>query len=1272
MKKILCLGFIALAMFANAQVTSKSQITTQQRCGTPEPPQGFENWIQSLPPINNANQVGKNTQSQSSTMSVFNIPVVVHVIHNNEAVNTIGATSGGNLNAAQIQDQINILNEDYNGLNPDTANIPTVFKPYLGKFQFNFCLAVVNPTGGIMAEPGIDRVNRQTAGFTAPPWNTTYITNTIKPATIWNTSKYMNMWVCSISGGILGYATWPAQGTTGLSGIPTPSGTATSDGLVMLNTAFGSIGTAVSGAPYNLGRTAVHEIGHWLGLRHIWGDATCGNDFCNDTPPAQTSNFNCPTHPYKLGTCAGNTTGEMTMNYMDYTNDACMYMFTADQKNRAQLVMTNSPNRSPLLTSTVCNLPSIGNDIGIQYVVSPTYSQVVTCSNSITPIVKLFNYGSTTISSATLSYKVDAGATQTVAWAGSLAPSTSVNVTMPVVSNLTNGAHVYSVNIGSPNGGTDMNSSNNYNAQNFSISGSFTLSTAASPGTVCAGSSATLTGGGSATTYSWNPGAIVGANATVTPASATIYTLTGKTGTCVNTKTIQVSVNPSPTVTVNSSTLCGGGTATLTATGATTYSWNTGATTAVINPSPASLTVYTVTGTSSGCTNVKTATVTVNTSPTVTVNSATVCSGTSATLTAIGAGTYSWNTGATTAVLNPTPASTTVYTVTGTSSGCTNVKTATVTVNTTPTVTVNSATICSGTSATLTATGATTYSWNTGATTAVLNPSPVSLTVYTVTGTSAVGNCKNIKTATVTVNTSPTVTVNSSTVCAGTAATLTAIGATTYSWNTGATTAVLNPTPAALTVYTVTGTSGICTNVKTATVTVNANPTVTVNSATICSGTSATLTATGASTYSWNTGATTAVINPSPGSTTQYTITGTAANGCKNIKTSTVTVNITPTVNVSSFTVCPGGSATLTASGAATYSWNTGSTVNPLIVTPASTTAYTVTGTSAVGNCKNAKTTTVTIGSALSVNVSSSVQTICSGNSATISASGATNYTWNPGGMTGNSIIVNPAANTVYNVVGVTGACSGTNTSNVNVSANPTLTVAQNNVLCNGQANGTATMVVTGGATPYTYTWSPTGGTASTESGLAVGNYTASATTTAGCNATATFTITQPSVLNSSATYTDATCGSCADGSASALATGGAGGPYTYSWSPSGGNAATATGLLPGCYTVTVADMNNCTSTSTTCVGFVTGIKNNTSVSSFNIYPNPTTGQVSIEFGTVGERTVEVIDVTGRIIANEKTANASLQLNLSNYSNAVYYLVIKEANGVSRFKIVKQ
>ena len=168
----------------------------------------------------------------------------------------------------------------------------------------------------------------------------------------------------AILSGILGFATFPNPGTSGLLGLSPPYGTSTTDGLVMLNSSFGSIGTAVTNVPYHKGRTATHEIGHWMGLRHIWGDGTCATDYCNDTPPAQQSNFGCPSFPFNVGGCAGNTTGEMTMNYMDYTNDLCMYMFSNDQKFRAQLILTNSPMRAALLTSSVCNTPTVQNEIG--------------------------------------------------------------------------------------------------------------------------------------------------------------------------------------------------------------------------------------------------------------------------------------------------------------------------------------------------------------------------------------------------------------------------------------------------------------------------------------------------------------------------------------------------------------------------------------------------------------------------------------------------------------------------------------------------------------------------------------------------------------------------------------------------------------------------------------------------------------------------------------------------------------------------------------------
>ena len=147
----------------------------------------------------------------------------------------------------------------------------------------------------------------------------------------------MNIWVCDLSSGLLGYAQFPG-------------GPASSDGIVCDYAYFGNIGTAT--APFNLGRTATHEVGHYLNLRHIWGDSNCGNDFCNDTPEHNGSNYGCPNYP-STSSCSGNGAyGDMFMNYMDYTDDGCMNMFTQDQKTR--MIAAINTYRTGLLTSNAC------------------------------------------------------------------------------------------------------------------------------------------------------------------------------------------------------------------------------------------------------------------------------------------------------------------------------------------------------------------------------------------------------------------------------------------------------------------------------------------------------------------------------------------------------------------------------------------------------------------------------------------------------------------------------------------------------------------------------------------------------------------------------------------------------------------------------------------------------------------------------------------------------------------------------------------------------
>ncbi len=573
--------------------------------------------------------------------------------------------------------------------------------------------------------------------------------------------------------------------------------------------------------------------------------------------------------------------------------------------------------------------------------------------------------------------------------------------------------------------------------------------------TICAGQSATLTANGSST-YTWNTGSTLNP-LTVSPASTTNFTVTGTTAGCTNIAIATVSVNPLPTVTVNSPTICAGLTATLTANGATTYTWNTGATTTSISDNPPTTTSYSVAGSLSGCINTATTNIVISSFLSLMVNTPTICAGQTATLTANGANTYTWSNGVIGSSILVSPANTTTYSVTGTNGTCTGSTIATVNVNSLPTVIVNSSTICAGQPATLTANGATTYTWNTGSTINPITVSPTTTTNYTVTGANA--GCTNTAIATVSVNPLPIVTVNSTTICAGQSATLTANGSTTYTWNTGATSNPLILSPATTTNYTVTGITAGCTNTALAIVSVNPLPTVIVNSSTICAGQSATLTANGSTTYTWDTGATLNPLIVSPASTTNFTVTGTLV-GCTNTAVATVSVNPLPSVTVNSPTICMGQSATLTANGATTYTWNTGATSNPLIVNPTSTTNFTVTGT--VAGCTNTVSSSVSVVSSPTLIVNP--VTICAGQATTLTVSGASSYSWSTGTTT-NTLIVSPTSNTTYSVSGSMGGCMSTSSVIVTVNQLPFISVA-NKTICAGQS---ATLTANGAAT---YTWS--------------------------------------------------------------------------------------------------------------------------------------------------------------------------------------------------------
>lgn len=299
----------------------------------------FENWLQDK-------MLEAERNGTAGSRMVLTIPVVVHVIHDGENVGT-----GMNISQAQIRSQIEVMNEDYRrktgtaGFNTDSVGADA---------EIEFCLAFWDNEGLPMAEKGIDRIDRNSRGWDAPPYSPSFINSTIKPATGWDPNRYMNIWVTNIDGTILGYAQGPDGGF--VTGWNTTQGPASTDGVVIGFRNFGRIGNV--SFPYNRGRTLTHEAGHWLGLHHLWapsnGPGNCNqDDFCADTPDSDDPNYGCPTSHISCGT------RDMVQNYMDYSNDACMNIFTICQVGRMRTVLMNAPRRASLLTSTVCAEPTM-------------------------------------------------------------------------------------------------------------------------------------------------------------------------------------------------------------------------------------------------------------------------------------------------------------------------------------------------------------------------------------------------------------------------------------------------------------------------------------------------------------------------------------------------------------------------------------------------------------------------------------------------------------------------------------------------------------------------------------------------------------------------------------------------------------------------------------------------------------------------------------------------------------------------------------------------
>jgi len=243
------------------------------------------------------------------------IPVVCHVVYK---------TSSGNISVAQIKSQMSVLNKDFRAKNTDANKVPGVWRGLVADAGVRFVLASRDPRGNPTS--GITRTKTTRPSFSDDDSVKSTAAGGINP---WPANKYLNIWVCHLVLW-LGYAQFPG-------------GPAKTDGVVILHTAFGTRGTAT--APFNKGRTATHEIGHWLNLRHIWGDTEdcSGGDFIADTPNAEGPNYGKPSFPHI--SCKNGPNGDMFMNYMDYVDDDAMFMFTTQQVARMRAALER-PRRS--------------------------------------------------------------------------------------------------------------------------------------------------------------------------------------------------------------------------------------------------------------------------------------------------------------------------------------------------------------------------------------------------------------------------------------------------------------------------------------------------------------------------------------------------------------------------------------------------------------------------------------------------------------------------------------------------------------------------------------------------------------------------------------------------------------------------------------------------------------------------------------------------------------------------------------------------------------
>lgn len=1197
--------------------------------------------------------------------TLLTLPIVFHIITSGSGATNVAAT--------WVQRQVDQLNLDYRNLAGST-------NPVAGDIQIEFCLALRDENDNVLSEPGINRVTSYGAG----PFSSNQMDANVKPGTIWNPNDYVNIWVADLSGGLLGYAQFPSNST--LSGLNTNGGSANTDGVVILNTSLGSVANPnPSGGQYGMGRTLTHELGHWLGLRHIWGDGGCTvDDFCNDTPKSDAANYNCST----TNSCNDGTPdpNDMIENYMDYTNDACMDIFTEDQKTRVRTVMDVATRRVSLASSTKCN-NLVANDAGISAIISPNGTF---CGLTFTPEVTIKNFGNQNLTSATILYNVDGGANQSFNWTGNLAPSATENVTLSPMTS-TAGVHTFNAETSNPNGSADGFTGNDLSSSSFEL-------TQAS-----AGVNLPLVEGFTATTFAPTNWSIAnGGNTGITWVRSNLQ---GTAPTAGNSAVID-NYNTNTTGDVDdlnlpSIDLSSYNTASMTFDVAyarydATYndqldvviSTDCGQNWTVIY-SKASSTLATDPDQTAGYTAPSTwRNETIDLTPYVGNNKVDIAF---RNISGYGQFLYLDN-----------------VNLTGQSSS--------------PTANFNASSlqICTGSTVTFTdaSSNATSWAWNFGA-----NASPQtangagphtvtynSAGSYSVSLTINGGDDTANQTVSVSSGNAPTINVNGSPsngnlqFCQGQPVALSATSGTgdTYQWQNngnaigGATSASYTPTSNGSYTVVSTNTSGCSATSAPTNVTINPLPsaTATANGSTsICQGQNVTLVAsTGAGyTYQWLNngnniaGATASTYTAS--SSGVYSVEVTSSSGCSSTSSNvTVTVNSLPNASITpngQTTFCAGNSVVLNANTGAnlTYQWlNNGNNINGAngsSLTVNASGSYTVLVTNASGCSQTSSAMsvtslpnpTITLG-AISNPSSCGTPT----GSIVVNGSGTGVVTWT-GSSNGNSGTITlpytnnqvPAGSYSLSFTTTDGCVSNSVTAVLNdptSSAAPTITSNAGNSICDGE-----TLVLTSSYSDGN-SWS-NGASTNSITVTSSGSYSVTYTDASNCSVGS-----EPFVVTVNPLPTvsqDALPETCLYDAPVSL-TGGSPAGGTYSGNGVSNNAFDpfTAGLGSHTITYTYTDVNGCNGTASVvvmvadCNGLATIEQIN-----FSIYPNPANNLVIVESNEVTMDKIELYDFAGKLVYQKSTSKQSDTIDLSAFSSGVYNLRVYAKGGSVMYKLIK-